>query len=159
MTFSDPKVAEVVNANFVSAWFNRSAGFCNGDDAAEKSIFQHSSEAFLTKNICTFVLSPDGRVFTTSGYVCPSSYRFLEDALASAGGIRRPMRPARRAQAPGKSPERARREGGRASRRCRAPGHVPGVTHRHGKLAVAAREASATGPESWFWEKAPALPP
>jgi len=43
----------MVNANFVSAWFNRSPGFCNDDDTAEKSIFQNSNEAFLTKNICT----------------------------------------------------------------------------------------------------------
>ena len=84
MTFSNQKVAEVVNANFVPAWFNRSPGFKNTDDAAEKSIFQGASEAFLTKNICTFVLTPDGKVFHyIAGYVSPELFlRFLEDALA-----------------------------------------------------------------------------
>lgn len=84
MTFSNRKVAEVVNANFVPAWFNRSPGFRNTDDAAEKSIFQGASEAFLTKNICTFVLTPEGKVFHyIAGYVSPEIFlRFLEDALA-----------------------------------------------------------------------------
>jgi len=84
VTFSDPKVAEAANASFVCAWFNRSPGFTNCDDAAEKSIFQNSSEAFLTKNICTFVMSPDGRVFHyVAGYVSPELFLgFLEDALA-----------------------------------------------------------------------------
>jgi hypothetical protein len=84
VTFSDPKVAEVVNKNFVPAWFNRSPGFCNSDFTTEKSIFENSAEAFLTKNICTFVLAPDGRVFHyVAGYVSPELFqRFLEDALA-----------------------------------------------------------------------------
>ena len=84
MTFSNKKVAEVVNANFVATWFNRSPGFKNTDDEAEKSIFQGASEAFLTKNICTFVLTPDGKVFHyIAGYVSPEIFlRFLDDALA-----------------------------------------------------------------------------
>lgn len=84
VTFSDKKVAELVNANFVSAWVNRSPGFCNNSDEAEKSIFQGATEAFLTKNICTFVLAPDGRVFHyAAGYLSPELFlRFLEDALA-----------------------------------------------------------------------------
>lgn len=84
VTFSDAKVAAVVNANFVSAWHNRSPGFQNRDDAAEKSIFEHSNEAFPTKNVCTFVLTPDGRVFHYfAGYVSPELFlRFLADALA-----------------------------------------------------------------------------
>jgi hypothetical protein len=83
VTFSNRKVAEVVNAKFVPAWFNRSPGFRNTDDQAEKSIFQGASEAFLTKNICTFVLTPDGRVFHyMAGYVSPELFlRFLDDAL------------------------------------------------------------------------------
>jgi hypothetical protein len=84
VTFSNRKVADLVNANFVPAWFNRSPGFRNTDDAPEKSIFQHSSEAFLTKNICTFVLTPEGRVIHyIAGYVSPEILlRFLDDALA-----------------------------------------------------------------------------
>lgn len=84
VTFSDKKVAGLVNANFVSAWVNRSPGFCDGSDEAEKSIFQGATEAFLTKNICTFVLTPSGRVFHyVAGYVSPELFlRFLEDALA-----------------------------------------------------------------------------
>jgi len=84
VTFSDAKVAELVNANFVSAWFNRSPGFCDGDDKAEKSIFGQSHEAFTTKNICTFILTPDGRVFHyVAGYLSPKLFlRFLDDALA-----------------------------------------------------------------------------
>jgi hypothetical protein len=84
VTFSDAKVADLVNTHFVSAWFNRSPGFSNKDDQAEKSIFQNSSEAFLTKNICTFVLTPEGRVFHyIAGYVSPEIFlRFLEDALS-----------------------------------------------------------------------------
>jgi hypothetical protein len=94
VTFSNRKVAEVVNANFVPAWFNRSPGFRNSDDAPEKSIFQNSSEAFLTKNICTFILTPDGRVFHyIAGYVSPEIFlRFLDDTLVlhrslTSGGL------------------------------------------------------------------------
>jgi hypothetical protein len=84
VTFSNKKVAEVVNGNFVAAWFNRSPGFCNTSDEAEKSIFQGASEAFLTKNICTFVLTPEGKVFHyVAGYVSPELFlEFLDDALA-----------------------------------------------------------------------------
>ncbi len=83
VTFSDPKVAELANANFVCAWFNRSAGFCNTDNEAEKSIFTSASEAFLTKNICTFVLTPEGCVFHyIAGYVAPEIFLgFLDDSL------------------------------------------------------------------------------
>ena len=74
----------MVNANFVSAWFNRSPGFSKEDDKAEKAIFEHSNEAFLTKNICTFILTPEGRVFHyVAGYLSPELFlRFLEEALA-----------------------------------------------------------------------------
>lgn len=83
VTFSDAKVAAVVNANFVSAWHNRAPGFRNTDDQAERSIFQHSNEAYPTKNICTFILTPDGRVFHyMAGYASPELFlRFLDDAL------------------------------------------------------------------------------
>ena len=169
MTFSDPKVAEVVNANFVSAWFNRSAGFCNGDDAAEKSIFQHSSEAFLTKNICTFVLTPDGRVFHyIAGYVSPELFlRFLEDALSlRRAGFDDRMSPttagidalrkfhAERAASHEKEAKSVAPLTGFAERTYR------GITHRHGEAcAWQLREASAyLGRVHRFWEKSTALP-
>ncbi len=82
MTFSNPRVAEAVNADFVPAWHNRSPGFRNTDDAAEKHIFEHSNEAFPTQNICTFILSPDGKVFHyVAGYLAPELFlEFLDDA-------------------------------------------------------------------------------
>lgn len=84
MTFSDRKVAELVNAKFVAAWFNRSPGFGNADYQAEEQIYAHSAEAYTTKNVCTFVLAPDRRVFTyVAGYLAPALFiDFLESALA-----------------------------------------------------------------------------
>lgn len=98
VTFSDAKVAEVANANFVCAWFNRSPGFCNREAETEKSIFTGSFEAFLTKNICTFVMTPDGRVFHyVAGYLSPELFlRFLGDALAlRRAGFNEKMQPKR----------------------------------------------------------------
>ena len=63
MTFSDGKVAEFVNANFVAAWTNRGPGFHNEDYSTEQWIFRTSMEAYPTRNICTFFLTPAGRVF------------------------------------------------------------------------------------------------
>lgn len=63
MTFSDPEVAAFINKNFVAAWANRGPGFFNDDLSTEKWIFSGSMEAYPTKNICTFFLAPDGRVF------------------------------------------------------------------------------------------------
>lgn len=169
MTFSDPKVAEAANANFVCAWFNRSPGFCNGDDQAEKSIFQHSSEAFLTKNICTFVMTPDGRVFHyLAGYVSPELFlRFLDDALAlrragfdgrmrlKAGGLDalRPLH-AERAAAFEKEAALKASATGLAERTYR------GVTHKHGDACAWRLREAATylGRVHRSWEKAAALP-
>lgn len=63
MTFSDGKVADFVNANFVAAWTNRGPGFHNEDYTAEQWIFRTSMEAYPTRNICTFFLTPEGKVF------------------------------------------------------------------------------------------------
>ena len=169
VTFSDAQVAQVVNANFVSAWHNRSPGFCNGDDAAEKSIFRDSSEAFLTKNICTFILTPEGRVFHyVAGYVSPELFlRFLEEALSLrragfddrmgplAGGIEAMRRiHAERAAAHEKDAKGPTPPTGFAERTYR------GITHRHGEACGwRVREASAyLGRVHRFWEKATALP-
>jgi len=63
VTFSDPEVAAYINRNFVSAWVNRGPGFFNADFSTEKWIFAGSVEAYPTKNICTFFMAPDGKVF------------------------------------------------------------------------------------------------
>jgi hypothetical protein len=77
VTFSNPDVAELVNANFVAAWYNRSPGFHNLTHEAEKNIFTSSVDAYPTKNICTFFLTPDGKVFHyVAGHLGPS--QFLE---------------------------------------------------------------------------------
>ncbi len=83
MTFSDPKVADFVNANFVAAWHNRGAGFHNENYSAEQWIFRSSMEAYPTKNICTFFLTPEGRVFhTVAGFWAPEIFKLqLETAL------------------------------------------------------------------------------
>jgi hypothetical protein len=169
VTFSDPKVAELANGSFVAAWFNRSPGFANGDDAAEKSIFQNSNEAFLTKNICTFVLTPEGKVFTyVAGYLSPELFvRFLEDALAlrragfdermrlKSGGLDALRKlHAERAAAFEKSAAVPPKSCGAPERTYR------GVTHKHGDacgwhLVEADRYL---GRAHRFWEKSAALP-
>lgn len=84
MTFSDKEVAAFVNANFVSAWHNRGPGFRNLDFSTEQWIFASSMEAYATKNICTFFLSPEGKVFYyVAGYYSPDLFlRFLKAAVS-----------------------------------------------------------------------------
>ena len=78
VTFSDARVAEVVNKHFVSAWFNRSPGFTNADLTTEKKIFAQSAEAYTTRNICTFIMTPEGHVFSyVARAVRPGTYRAL----------------------------------------------------------------------------------
>lgn len=83
MTFSEPQVAAFVNANFVSAWFNRGAGFHNEDYSTERWIFTSAMEAYTTKNIATFFLTPDGRVFHyVAGYYSPDVFvTYLQAAM------------------------------------------------------------------------------
>jgi hypothetical protein len=83
VTFSDPKVAEVVNSNFVSAWFNRSPQFSKANSRTEEEIFKWTAETFPTKNICTFAMAPDGRVFHyVAGYLSPELFlRFMDSVL------------------------------------------------------------------------------
>ena len=63
VTFSDPKVAKLVHENFVPAWHNRGEGFHNEDFSRETWMYANVMEAYPTKNICTFFLTPEGRVF------------------------------------------------------------------------------------------------
>jgi hypothetical protein len=169
VTFSDAKVAEVVNANFVSAWFNRSPGFFNGDDKSEKSIFEHSNEAFLTKNICTFILTPEGRVFHyVAGYLSPELFlRFLDEAISlRRAGFDDRMKPkadgvvelrrihAERAAAH----EQASKTPGKACPIAVRTYH--GVTHRHTEACggIHVEAAAYFGRVHRFWEKAADLP-
>jgi hypothetical protein len=83
VTFSQPEVAAFVNANFVAAWHNRAPGFKDLDYKAENEIFTRSVDAYATKNICTFFLTPDGRVFHyVAGHQGPT--RFLETLFLAA---------------------------------------------------------------------------
>jgi hypothetical protein len=83
VTFSQGEVARFVNANFVAAWHNRSPGFKDLDYTAEKDIFKRSADAYTTRNICTFFLAPDGRVFHyVAGHLGPT--RFLETLSLAA---------------------------------------------------------------------------
>ncbi len=82
VTFSDRRVADAVNSTFVPVWFNRGRGFHNCERRTEKRIFEQHGEAYPTKNICTFFLTPDLRVVSyVSGYLAPELFL---DVLASA---------------------------------------------------------------------------
>ena len=75
VTFSDKAVAAIVKESFVAAWTDRGSGFHNEDYAKEQWIFERSGEAYATKNICTFFLTPDGRVFHyVAGYFDPGTF-------------------------------------------------------------------------------------
>jgi hypothetical protein len=63
VSFSDKRVAELVNSKFIATWTNRDPGFVNTDFWSEKSIASRDYEAYPTKNICTFFLTPEGKVF------------------------------------------------------------------------------------------------
>ncbi len=79
VTFSDPLVAAHVGKSYVAAWHNRGEGFHNCEKQTEKHIFDSSGEAYSTKNICTFFLTPDKQVVHyLSGYYAPDL--FLEIA-------------------------------------------------------------------------------
>ncbi len=83
MTFSDPRVADFVNRNFVSAWHNRGPGFYNSEISTERWISSSSMEAYPTKNICTFFMDPGGRVFYyAAGHYSPDLFlRILRTAV------------------------------------------------------------------------------
>ena len=75
MTFSDRKVAEQINSKFVAAWVNRGPGFHNEDYSTERWLFTSEMEAYPTKNICTFFLTPAGKVFHyVAGYFAPETF-------------------------------------------------------------------------------------
>lgn len=79
VTFSDEKVAAELNGDFVSAWANRVPDFHNCESSTEEWIFTSTAEAYPTRNICTFFLTPDLQVVHyVGGYVAPDL--FLEEA-------------------------------------------------------------------------------
>ena len=81
VTFSNAKVAELVNSKFIPVWYNRGQGFHNCEKTTEQWIFNSSTECYPTKNICTFFMTPDLEVvYYVSGYYAPDV--FLE-VLAS----------------------------------------------------------------------------
>ncbi len=73
----------MANANFISAWYNRGVGFHNEDYSTENWIFNSAMEAYTTKNIATFFLTPDGKVFHyVAGYYSPDVFlSYLQVAL------------------------------------------------------------------------------
>jgi hypothetical protein len=76
VTFSDRKVCALINSGFVAAWINRGPGFHNENYSAENWIYRSAGEAYPTKNICTFILAPDGTVFhSIAGYFAPETFR------------------------------------------------------------------------------------
>lgn len=82
VTFSDTEVARFVNDNFVPAWHDRGPGFHNDEPRTEQWIHSGSFESYPTKNICTFFLDADGKVFFyASGYWAPTF--FLEIAKSA----------------------------------------------------------------------------
>jgi hypothetical protein len=89
VSFSDKRVADVVNSKFVAAWTNRGPGFQNAEFWTEKGIAQQNYEMYPTKNICTFFLTPDRKVY----YYAAGSYSpeiFLK-ILETASTLRKTM--------------------------------------------------------------------
>jgi len=73
VTFSNQTVANFINRNYVPAWHNRGPGFHDEELSTENSISKLS--AYATRNIVTFFLRPDGRVFFyAAGYYPPKSF-------------------------------------------------------------------------------------
>jgi hypothetical protein len=81
VTFSNAKVAELVNSKFVPVWYNRGQGFHNCEKSTENWIFTSNTECYPTKNICTFFMTPEFEVvYYVSGYYAPDVFL---DILAS----------------------------------------------------------------------------
>jgi hypothetical protein len=82
VSFSDKRVADLVNSKFVAAWTNRGPGFFNTEFWTEKGIASNDYEAYPTKNICTFFLTPKGKVYYyVAGSYAPELFvKILETA-------------------------------------------------------------------------------
>jgi hypothetical protein len=76
VTFSDEKVAELVNDNFVSTWYNRNPSFHNCDLGEEERIFKTAFDCYATRNFCTFFVTPKREVLHYfAGYYSPALFR------------------------------------------------------------------------------------
>jgi len=76
VTFSDAGTAKYVNENFVPAWANRVPKFHNCELATEQVIATHKGEIFPTRNICSFILDPEGNcLHLMSGFYAPGWFR------------------------------------------------------------------------------------
>ena len=98
VTFSDAKIAKLVNDNFVSTWVTRNPKFHNCDLQQERRIVSRSFECYATKNFCTFFVTPDLDVLHYfSGYYNPDFFRhevtFVQElakkALDDRGSLRK----------------------------------------------------------------------
>ena len=79
VTFSDERVGETLEEKFICTWENRVGAFHDCDPATEQRLFRRYAEAYTTRNICTFFLTPDLQVLHyISGYYAPQL--FLEEA-------------------------------------------------------------------------------
>ncbi len=87
VTFSDSEVAKYINENFIAAWHDRGPGFHNDDKSTEQWIYQGNYETYPTKNICTFFLDVEGKVFFyASGYWAPDFFlEITKSALKLSG--------------------------------------------------------------------------
>ena len=79
VTFSDARVGETFSDDFVWTWENRVGDFHDCDPSTEQDIFGRHAEAYTTRNICTFFLTPDLQVLHyIAGYYAPQL--FIEEA-------------------------------------------------------------------------------
>src|SRR5262245_23198370 len=107
VTFSNPEVAREVNSKFVPVWINRGPGFRNTELDTERRIFNDSEEAYATRNICTFFMTPDLQVaHYVAGYYAPDLFG---EALRFVGGLKRTI----------DNPEAFRSEHARFAKICR----------------------------------------
>ncbi len=87
VTFSNPRIAREINAKYVPVWVNRGPGFHNCEFNTEKRIFKNSQEAYSTRNICTFFMTADEKVFHyVAGYYSPTLFW---DVLVFAGVVQK----------------------------------------------------------------------
>ena len=153
MTFSDARVAEFVNKHFVAAWINRGPGFHNERYGTEHRIYRSAMEAYPTKNICTFFMTPEGQVFDyVAGAYAPEIFLVeLQSALEIKKSLHNGIEAFRAAH---------QRAAKKTLPRCADLPDYRGTSHKHSKECA---NAVATG-QKYFsalhdhWSKAAALP-
>jgi len=90
VTFSDPRIIQLVSERFIATWINRLPRFHNCEMATERGIAIRKGEMFSTRNLCTFLLDGEGRVLHyASGFLSPERYEVeLKIALDVSARIR-----------------------------------------------------------------------